>query len=409
MKTPGISRYRPDVAALEDQGVAVVGGLGLWLEEADRDRVVVHHRAPRGRARRPASSGTCSRGLGHRCLVGGNIGRLPYDPDSTRAGEFTALEVSSFQATDLALRPAGRRGDLVAPRPPRLARQRRALLRRQAVAVHPARGRAHGRRRRQPRAPRRGGPARAPGRVGRTTHRPGWTEALGLLGCAQPPQRADRAGLHAGARACPRPATTTLWPRRHGIRRARQPALARSGRSGGVSFVDDSLSTNALAPMAALDAFEGRPVALIVGGADRGIDYAPLAERVAAPPRPDLRRRPCRPTASASGTPASSGRAGGRRREIHDTGDLDTAVRHGLRMGGAGRGDPALARRRPASASSQLPGAGRGLPPGHGAPPAAVLSAARSAAEQHARVEDAVGVEGPLDRAERRHLGCRCG
>src|ERR1700691_6161913 len=31
VKTPGISRYRPDVTALEDQGVAVVGGLGLWL------------------------------------------------------------------------------------------------------------------------------------------------------------------------------------------------------------------------------------------------------------------------------------------------------------------------------------------------------------------------------------------
>ncbi|MGH9047186.1 MAG: hypothetical protein ACRDVW_07720, partial [Acidimicrobiales bacterium] len=40
VKTPGISRYRPDVGALEDQGIAVVGGLGLWLEEADRGRVV---------------------------------------------------------------------------------------------------------------------------------------------------------------------------------------------------------------------------------------------------------------------------------------------------------------------------------------------------------------------------------
>ena len=46
---------------------------------------------------------------------------------------------------------------------------------------------------------------------------------------------------------------------------------------GGVTFVDDSLSTNVLPTLAALDAFPGRRVALIVGGHDRGTDYAPLA------------------------------------------------------------------------------------------------------------------------------------
>jgi UDP-N-acetylmuramoylalanine--D-glutamate ligase len=51
---------------------------------------------------------------------------------------------------------------------------------------------------------------------------------------------------------------------------------------GGVSFVDDSLSTNVLPTLAALDAFPGRRIALIVGGHDRGIDYAPLAAGVVA-------------------------------------------------------------------------------------------------------------------------------
>ena len=49
------------------------------------------------------------------------------------------------------------------------------------------------------------------------------------------------------------------------------------GTVGGVTFVDDSLSTNVLPTLAALDAFPGRRIALIVGGQDRGIDYAPLA------------------------------------------------------------------------------------------------------------------------------------
>src|SRR5262249_25150190 len=58
------------------------------------------------------------------------------------------------------------------------------------------------------------------------------------------------------------------------------------GTVGGVTFVDDSLSTNVLPTLAALDAFPGRRIALIVGGHDRGIDYAPLAAGVLARAEP---------------------------------------------------------------------------------------------------------------------------
>jgi UDP-N-acetylmuramoylalanine--D-glutamate ligase len=54
------------------------------------------------------------------------------------------------------------------------------------------------------------------------------------------------------------------------------------GTVAGVTFVDDSLSTNVLPTLAALDAFPHRRIALIVGGHDRGIDYAPLAAGVLA-------------------------------------------------------------------------------------------------------------------------------
>ena len=53
------------------------------------------------------------------------------------------------------------------------------------------------------------------------------------------------------------------------------------GTVDGVLFVDDSLSTNVLPTLAAMDAFPGRRVALIAGGHDRGIDYAPLAAGLA--------------------------------------------------------------------------------------------------------------------------------
>ena len=51
----------------------------------------------------------------------------------------------------------------------------------------------------------------------------------------------------------------------------------------GVEFIDDSLSTNVLPTLAALEALEGRPVALLVGGQDRGIDYDGLAAALAVP------------------------------------------------------------------------------------------------------------------------------
>jgi UDP-N-acetylmuramoylalanine--D-glutamate ligase len=60
------------------------------------------------------------------------------------------------------------------------------------------------------------------------------------------------------------------------------------GRVGGVEFVDDSLSTNVLPAQAALAAYADRPVALLVGGHDRGIDYAPLGETLAQRTQPTL-------------------------------------------------------------------------------------------------------------------------
>jgi UDP-N-acetylmuramoyl-L-alanine---L-glutamate ligase len=67
------------------------------------------------------------------------------------------------------------------------------------------------------------------------------------------------------------------------------PSRCRSiGHVDGVEFVDDSLSTNVLPTLAALESFADRPVALLVGGHDRGIDYTPLAGAVAGRREPTL-------------------------------------------------------------------------------------------------------------------------
>jgi UDP-N-acetylmuramoyl-L-alanine---L-glutamate ligase len=49
----------------------------------------------------------------------------------------------------------------------------------------------------------------------------------------------------------------------------------------GLTFVDDTLSTSPYATIHAIDAYEGRPLTVLVGGNDRGVDYAPLRHHLA--------------------------------------------------------------------------------------------------------------------------------
>ena len=114
------------------------------------------------------------------------------------------------------------------------------------------------------------------------------------------------------------------------------------GTVGGVTFVDDSLSTNVLPTLAAVDAFPGRRVALIAGGHDRGIDYAPLAAglhgrgRAAAGAGP-ARQRPADPGRDRGGAARQ-----GRGDRVPGPGRGGPA---GLGLGPAGRRGAALARR----------------------------------------------------------------
>src|SRR5690606_39415205 len=48
------------------------------------------------------------------------------------------------------------------------------------------------------------------------------------------------------------------------------------GARGGIDYVNDSISTTPHASLAALDVFDGRRVAILVGGHDRGLDWSGL-------------------------------------------------------------------------------------------------------------------------------------
>jgi UDP-N-acetylmuramoyl-L-alanine---L-glutamate ligase len=282
VKTPGLSRYRPEVAYLSEHGVPVVGGLGLWLAEADLRRVLCVT-GTKGKSTTCSLTGHLITGLGYRCLVGGNIGVSPYDPAQEGEVDYWVIEVSSYQATDLPCSPPVvavtslhpdhldwhggveqyYRDKLSACSAPgaelTVANGDSDLLRAHAALLGPRVEWV--------------GEDEEPGAD--------WIEPLGLPGrhnrrnaliarrclvALGVPGAAEDARLRpAGAGYLPLPSRLTTV-----------------GAVGGVTFVDDSLSTNVLPALAALDAFPGRRIALIVGGHDRGIDYAPLAAGLAA-------------------------------------------------------------------------------------------------------------------------------
>ena len=282
VKTPGLSRYRPEVALLTGLGIPVVGGLGLWLAGQDLHRVLCVT-GTKGKSTTASLTGHLLTGLGYKCLVGGNIGVVPYDPAEQAGFDYWVIEVSSYQATDL---PCTAPVTAVTSLHPdhldwhggveQYYRDKLSMCTQPGADLIVANGDSELLRQHEELL----GP-----RVEWVSHddEPGaqWPEPLALLG------RHNRRNALI-ARRC----LVALGVPGSGDDRALRAAaagyhplpsrLAPIGTIAGVTFVDDSLSTNVLPTVAALDAFGDRRIALIVGGHDRGIDYAPLAAGLAA-------------------------------------------------------------------------------------------------------------------------------
>lgn len=280
IKSPGISPYGPAVRSLAQAGVAVVGGLGLWLQEADQDRLVAVT-GTKGKSTTTTILGHLLRGLGHRCLVGGNIGVPPFDPVvAAEKYDYWVIEVSSYQAMDVATSPPV--VGLTSLNPDHLPwhshdvetyyRDKLSLCSQPGAHWTVANGDSDLIRSRR----------ELLGPEVRWVHANDdpdsrWMEPLQLLGThnrrnaliarellrrLEVPGADDESALQTAAEGF------------SGL----ESRLQVVGSVGGVTFVDDGLSTNVLPTLAAVEAFTDRRVALIVGGQDRGIDYAPLAE-----------------------------------------------------------------------------------------------------------------------------------
>ncbi len=282
VKSPGISRHGEAAQALAHAGVVVAGGLGLWMAEADRDRVVCIT-GTKGKSTTAALAGHLLAGLGHRCLVAGNIGLPPWDPDAGDDWDFWIVEVSSYQATDVAVAPPVVAVTSLAPdhldwhrgveqyyadklslcsRPGArltVADGTSETLRAHAALLGPTvRWVADG----DPELD--GAWVDGLGLPGRHYHRDALIARACLVGLGVPGTADDERMARA---------TQGFVPLEHRFRPL--------GTVAGVRFVDDGLSTNVLPTLAALEALGDDPVALLVGGQDRGIDYTPLADAIA--------------------------------------------------------------------------------------------------------------------------------
>jgi UDP-N-acetylmuramoyl-L-alanine---L-glutamate ligase len=282
VKTPGLSRYRPEVARLARLGVPVVGGLGLWLAEQDRQQVLCVT-GTKGKSTTASLTGHLLTGLGYKCLVGGNIGVVPYDPAEQTDFDYWVIEVSSYQATDPPCTPPVTAVTSLHPDHldwhggvERYYRDKLSMCTQPGADLTVANGDSEPLRQHEkllgPRVE----------WVSQDDDRDAdWMAPLGLLG------RHNRRNALI-ARRC---LVAMGIPGATDDDRLRAAAagylplpnrLNPVGTVAGVTFVDDSLSTNVLPTLAALDAFPDRRIALIVGGHDRGIDYAPLAAGLAA-------------------------------------------------------------------------------------------------------------------------------
>lgn len=275
VKSPGISPYDEPATRLAEAGVTLTGGLALWLAEAPPGRVLAVT-GTKGKSTTTSIAGALLTGLGQDALTGGNLGSPPWDPQSPSA-EWYVIEVSSYQAHDVTVAPkvvvvTSLSQDHLTWHHgyDRYVADKLSLCTRPGVetVVVPA-GDAELARFRDLLGP-----------VVEVARIDPWVTELGLLGDhnRRNAMLAREALVRLGVPGADDDAAVARAARGYTPLRSR---LTPVGRIDGVDFVDDSLSTNTLPTLAAVDAFPGRRVALLVGGFDRGIDYLPLAEGLA--------------------------------------------------------------------------------------------------------------------------------
>jgi UDP-N-acetylmuramoylalanine--D-glutamate ligase len=280
VKSPGVSLYRPEIAAARRNGVAITSLLNLWFaERAGIAAICVT--GTKGKSTTASLVAHILDRLGRRVALAGNIG-VPITEIDRGNTDIAVIEVSSYQAADF--NGVCDIAVLTSLFPEHLDwhqtldayyRDKLNLLRHSRCAI----------------ANRDSAPA-----AGLARHWFNEVSAVHFRGIA-----VLDGDLHIGQmhnRYLARPhnlsnvcaALTVAKVLNLDLRaaleatgdfRALPHRQQEIGEVDGVLWVDDSISTAPESTLAALEVYAGRDITLIVGGYDRGVDYSTLVARLA--------------------------------------------------------------------------------------------------------------------------------
>ncbi len=297
VRAPGVSRYRPELAAARQSGAEVTTAMALWLEDFAEARVVAVT-GTKGKSTTAALLAAVLREEGMAVELVGNIGAPVTDTYERPLADAYVVEVSSYQAAEVTVSPAV--CVLTSLAPDHLDwhggseevyyRDKLRLVEAGppgALAVNAASDEAV---------------RRTADHPDRTLFGPSGRVRLAPSGMievdGEPLVEAARLrlpGQHNRWNLCGAIAGALLLgdgpPSVEAVARVVDtfdglPSRCRTiGSREGLTFVDDALASNPFATMASIEAFPEQELTVILGGADRGIDLRPLAEALA-------RRRP---------------------------------------------------------------------------------------------------------------------
>jgi len=116
VRSPGVSTYRPELAAARSRGALVTTLTALWLEDFG-DSPVVAVTGSKGKSTTAVLTAAALRATGRRVALAGNIGRSLTELYGSEAPPVDAyvVEVSSYQAADVTVSPRVGVLTLVAP------------------------------------------------------------------------------------------------------------------------------------------------------------------------------------------------------------------------------------------------------------------------------------------------------
>ncbi len=290
IRSPGISPYRSSLRHAREAGAIVTTPSNLWFA-AHRGQNTVCITGTKGKSTTSALLAHMLRACGYRVRLAGNIGKPLLDCDD-RDVDWWVIELSSYQLADLEASPTVSvllnlsvehldwHGDEEAYRSDKLrlvdlagdrmliANQSDKVLRealssrRDVTWFNSARGlRAEGQR---------------------------ICDGDSKLGIRMPRGLPGRHNLSntAAALTVIRQIGGDFSTACHAVSsfRSLPHRLQPIGEQNGVRYINDSISSTPVATAAALEALSGETVTLIVGGLDRGVDWAPYMDTIGATP-----------------------------------------------------------------------------------------------------------------------------